>query len=220
MTLLDSDMEVRFLFVGEGSSDTALRLPLEDLCLQCGADEASGVAPDLRRYQSKSLSVPDKVRKALHLEPDVDLIFVHRDADQEDPTPRHSEIQEALSQIDTSKPWVPVVPIQATEAWALVDEDAIRRAADNPNGTVSLTVPRPTDVAAIADPKERLFDLMVKASEYSGRRLKKFRARIHKKRYFLLEKLDISGPLSKVPAWQNLADRLSEAISAISGRDT
>jgi hypothetical protein len=212
---MESALDIRFLLVVEGSSDRALRIPLEKLCFQCGADEVHGVAPDLRRFQSESRTVEDKVRKALKVEPDVDVIFVHRDADSPDPSSRFSEIDAALESIDQEKPWVSVIPIQATEAWALVDEEAIRRASENPNGSVPLDVPSPNIVESITNPKDRLFDLMIEASEYSGRRLSKFKQRIHKKRFFLIEKLDINGPLCRIPAWRNLTNQLSDTLSKI-----
>jgi len=212
-------MEIRFLLIGEGSSDTALKFPLEDLCLRCGADEASGVAPDLRRYETSSLEVEDKIRSALQLEPEVDVIFVHRDADDEDPRPRLKEVKEAFRSLEPDTPWVPVIPVQSTEAWALVDEGAIRRAAENPNGTVSLEIPSPQEAESITDPKSRLFELLVTASEYSGRHLKKFKSRLHKRRYLLLERLDVRGPLSDIPAWTDLSTRLTDVIREISNSD-
>ena len=42
-------IKIRFAFIGEGSSDVGLVSPLEKLCVLCGADEVTGVAPDLGR---------------------------------------------------------------------------------------------------------------------------------------------------------------------------
>jgi hypothetical protein len=199
-------MNVRFLFVGEGSSDHALVRPLEELCLRLGARTAKGIPSHLSRAQTEGHRVLDKVKVALALEPRVDLLFVHRDADAPDPTPRHEEISEAVATLAPTPPWVGVVPVQESEAWALLDEEAIRRAADNPSGTVELDLPKPKHVERIANPKSHLDALLVKASEESGRRLKRFKRKLSARRFLLLEQLDLDGPLRHVPAWQRLRD--------------
>jgi hypothetical protein len=61
-----------------------------------------------------------------------------------------------------------------TEAWLLLDVKAIRRAADNPNGTVPLQLPRMSDLEAETDPKNTLNQLLRAASEKRGRRLDQF----------------------------------------------
>ena len=64
--------------VTEGPSAHALLYPLQDLCLECGATEASGIAPDLRRLRYKvGGRVVDKLQVVLSLVPSVDMIFVH-----------------------------------------------------------------------------------------------------------------------------------------------
>lgn len=62
-----------------------------------------------------------------------------------------------------------------TEAWLLIDEQAIRQAADNPNGSVRLKLPTVLTLELLPDPKELLNELLVEASEKTGRRLEKFR---------------------------------------------
>jgi len=205
-------MTLRFLFVGEGSSDHALVEPLQELCLRLGASEVRGVAPDLRRSQSKSLRVVDKLETALQLEPNVDLVFVHRDSDDPDPEPRYSEIREAVRAVDTRTPWIAVIPVQATEAWALVDEHAIRRVADNPNGTVPIDIPRPSQVEEISDPKSYLEDLLVRASEHTGRHLKRFRRDLAQRKFYLIEQLDLDGPVSQIPSWARLRNDVSAIL--------
>jgi hypothetical protein len=61
-----------------------------------------------------------------------------------------------------------------SEAWMLFDEQAIRKAAGNPNGTSLLDLPSLRNTEAIPDPKEKLRRALETASELSGRRLKKF----------------------------------------------
>jgi hypothetical protein len=206
-------MRVRFLLVGEGSSDRALVAPLEKLCLQLGASEAKGVAPDMgRRHLKPGHRVVDKLHSALSLEPNADLVFIHRDADDADPSPRHQEIEQAVAELASMPPWVGVVPVQMSEAWAMLDEQAIRRAADNPSGRVPLDIPKPKHVERIADPKSYLDDLLIKASGESGRRLDRFKRKLSARRFLLLDQLDLDGPIRYVPAWNRLCDDLRPVL--------
>jgi len=105
------------------------------------------------------------------------VLFIHRDADQQ---PRLRRVEEILKAKARSKqrttPSICVVPVRMTEAWLLGDEDALRWAAGNPNGKapLAMSVGNPE---AIPNPKGLLNDLLVEASELTGRRRKKFRAR-------------------------------------------
>jgi hypothetical protein len=64
-----------------------------------------------------------------------------------------------------------------TEAWLLLDEEAIRGAAGNPNGKEPLDLPRAPD--QIPNPKDVLGELLKQASGLSGRRKKSFRPERH-----------------------------------------
>lgn len=208
-------LDIRFLLVGEGPFDNSLRRPLEKLCIFRGAGSAVGVAPDLRRIRTESRELIHQVQAAMDLEPAADILFIHRDADSRDPKPRLDEIKDVTSELDRTKPSVPVVPVQATEAWALISESAIRRAADNPSGDISLEIPAPSEVEKISDPKERLDQLLVAASEYSGRHLENFKNDLAARKRRIVEQIDVTGPVSKVPAWQNLGERVESALENI-----
>lgn len=56
----------------------------------------------------------------------------------------------------------------------LFNEAAIRMAAGNPNGTVPLNLPRLSRIEDRPDPKRDLAAALGTASEFQGRRLKKF----------------------------------------------
>ncbi len=209
-------IQIFFLFVGEGPSDAALVSHLEELCILCGADEAAGVAPDLgsAAQAPASKKVVDKLPAALELEPNADMIFVHRDADSIDPEPRYREISKAELGFKLAGRVVPVVPVQETEAWLLLDEEEIRRAADNPNGRVKLGLPSPGQVEVIARPKERLFRALEIASELKGRRLVRFKRSLPRRRRLLLERLSPTGLVTRLPAWQRLREELEQVILA------
>ena len=184
-------ISVRFLLVCEGPSDRNLVRHLERCCIFAGADEASGVAPDLRRLQEPiGNRVSEKLKVALQLEPTVDFAFLHRDADSQNAQPRHDEIREAVQKVAAELQYVAVVPVQETEAWLLLDESKIRRVAENPNGRSSLKIPRPSAIESIASPKEHLEQIILEASERSGRRREKIRNSLPQKKQQLIEGLD------------------------------
>lgn len=102
-----------------------------------------------------------------------DILLVHRDAETVAVNRRIGEIKKHLTQL--GKPYVPIVPIRMTEAWLLIDEQAIRSAANNPNGTTELNIPGADRLENILDPKNVLFEKLRLASELSTGRLRKFR---------------------------------------------
>lgn len=206
-------LQVSFLLIGEGSADAALVSHLEELCLRCGADEVSGVAPDLALLPKVGHRVVEKLRAGLQLEPAVDLVFLHRDSDHLDANPRRGEIMSALQETQPHPPGIPLVPVQETEAWLILDEAQIRLAADNPNGRADLEIPRPEEVESIAQPKELLFNLLRVASELTGRRLRRFERTLPRRKRRLVEELRCDGPVSRVAAWQRLRADVEEVLS-------
>lgn len=209
---------VRFLFLGEGSSDSALVSHLERCLILAGAREAGGEAPDLGRLRDPpGHRVADKLRAALEqLNPVFDAVFIHRDADSPDPAPRYEEIREAVADVAPDVRYVTVVPVQELEAWLLLDEREIRRVAENPAGLMPLDLPAPVAVEGVARPKERLEAAIVLASELTGRRLDKLRARLAEKKTLLIRRLDPTGPVSQVPAWRQLQNDLRALVTELS----
>jgi len=209
-------MNIRFVLVCEGTSDEGLVPHLQFLCVECGASEAIGVAADFSRLPiSPGRSLASRLNAAKALEPSANLLFVHRDADSRVETARLSEISQATG--GTGVQTVPVIPIQETEAWLLLDEDAIRSVVENPEGTVPLVLPRPQNVERVADPKTRLKKALAFASELRGRRLRKLKKDFPRYRKLLLQRLDTRGPLAQVPAWQRLVNRTEAAVRTVAG---
>lgn len=213
-------MIVHFVFIGEGSSDEGMIPHLESLCIEAGATEVTGVAPDFRRLPgSVGHGVEAKLRAALSLEPEANLVFVHRDADGRVGSARYIEIDAAVTACDCEQPVVCVVPIQETEAWLLLDEMAIRRAVGRPRGRVLLGLPAPDAVERMARPKERLREVLELASEATGRRLERVRDDFPLHRRALLQDLPTTGPLEQVPSWQQLRNDLRSALGGgVTGR--
>jgi hypothetical protein len=198
-------MLIHFVLIGEGSSDDGLIPHLEALCIQAGADEVTGVALDFRRLPHPvGRTVEARLRSALVLEPGANLIFVHRDADGRESEPRYQEVLDAVAACGCDRSVICVVPVQETEAWLLLDGDAIRRAVGRPNDTTALQIPAPEAVERLAHPKERLKELLVQASGATGRRLDRIRRDFPRHRRALLQDLAIGGALERLASWRQL----------------
>lgn len=157
--------------------------------------------------QGSPKDLGEKIRLSLRLFP-CDLLFVHRDAEKEDPTNRVEEIAGAVALVDGSPRHIPVVPVRMSEAWLLFDESAIRRAAGNPNGRVKLKLPAVKNLERETDPKETLKELLLEASGLNGRRLKSF---AHQRAmYQLAEEIEDYSPLRLLPAFQRLETDVAE----------
>lgn len=103
-----------------------------------------------------------------------DLLVIHRDAENEEPELRQDEIASAVQALQLPQVHVPIVPVRMTEAWLLLDEDAIRRAAGNPNGRVNLGLPPPHRLESLHDPKSLLKEKLLLATGLNSRRRPNF----------------------------------------------
>jgi hypothetical protein len=206
-------VRIHFVLIGEGSSDHGLIPHLQKLCIDAGADEVSGTSPDFRRLPDPTgASVQSKIRATLALEPNANLFFIHRDSDSRDPEPRYLEISSAIRVTFCATSYVAVVPIQETEAWLLLDEQAIRQVAQKPRGRVTLQLPRANRIESLAQPKEHLKRSLAVASELTGRRLARFERNFDIHRTLLLERLSLAGELEQLNSWVRLRNDVRTAI--------
>lgn len=132
---------------------------------------------DLWRMRVRPDTLTQRICGTAELHPG-DVLFVHRDAESQPPSQRHDEIHQAVGeagQRGMSIPCVCVVPVRMTEAWLLLDESAIRRAAGNPNGSMPLSLPASDRIESLPDPKAILWESLRIASGLHGRRIKTFR---------------------------------------------
>jgi hypothetical protein len=206
-------MKVHFAIVGEGTSDSALVEHLEKLFVLCGADEVSGIAPNLNMVRGVGRSIEDKLSALCELEPNLDVVFVHRDGDSVGREGREQEIVSASGKVDCDFSVLPVVPIKELEAWLLVDEAAIRWVAGNPNGCDNLNLPSPRSVESISDPKKLLFEKILNATGLSSRRRAKFKKNLFRCRTSLVENLDPEGAVRAIPSHVALRAMLSNYVA-------
>jgi hypothetical protein len=157
---------------------------------------------DLRQLpQGPPKALEEKIRLSLQLFP-CDVLFVHRDAEKEDRTHRAEEIAAAMATLEDSPRHILVVPVRMSEAWLLIDESAIRRAAGNPNGRVKLKLPAVKSLERDPDPKETLEQLLREACELKGRRRTNFN--VQRAKYQVAAEIDDFSPLRLLPAFQLL----------------
>ncbi len=205
---------VKFWLLPEGSSDRGLVPHLEALCLEGGADEAIGLAPDLGRLPAKiGKSVREQIQAALRYGTDLNLLFVHRDADSTDPMLRRQMIESQAQ--DCSIPCVPVIPVQELEAWLLLDEAAIRSVAGNPRGRSELQIPALRVIESTREPKEILKAAILRAADQTGRQAERIKKRFDEHREALLQRLEREGPVRQLPSFQRLLADIQQAIAML-----
>ena len=197
--------EIRCTLISDGSSDRAL-LPILSWVLRKKGEVRRIQAEwaDLRRLPNPPRDLHDRILNAIDLFP-CDLLFVHRDAEKQEPERRYAEIRYAIQKaasLGFQTPAVCVVPVQMTEAWLLFDENAIRLAAGNPNSRSPLNLPDLFTIEQNPDPKSILFEILREASGLSGRRLKKFN--VAESRIRIAELISDYTPLENLSAFRRL----------------
>ena len=205
---------LRYTLVADGSSDRAL-LPILTWLLRqsCGAIPIQAEFADLRLLPRPPKELSERINRSVELYP-CDLLFVHRDAESAPIEVREAEIRKALeeSSVEGSVRVVCVVPVRMQEAWLLIDEAALRRAAGNPNGTQPLAMPDVQRLEELADPKQLISELLRQASELQGRRLERFnwRSSVHR----VAEMISDFNPLYGLAAFQRLAAEVKRVATA------
>lgn len=205
---------INFVLMCEGPSDRSLAPHLETLLVEAGASEAIGTTDITKGV------LAERMHRLLSEQSGIDLLFIHRDADAPTPDRRADEIRKAVENVALQIPHVPVIPVQETEAWLLVDEDAIRAVAGRPRGRAELGLPRLQSIERTSNPKEILQQVLVAACEQSGRRLAQERRRFSGKREVLLQRLDTRGPVRGLRSWQRLEEDVESALKQLSDRRT
>ena len=207
---MPSKQALRFTLVADGSSDRAI-LPVLVWLLR----EHFGNVPihpafsELRRLPNPPKGLAERIDRSLDLYP-CDLLFVHRDAERVPIAKREREIRDALARSTTGEalPVVCVIPVRMQEAWLLIDEDALRRAAGTPDGRQPLTMPDIKKLEHLPDPKQTLHDLLRQASGRRGRRLTRFVRDMRRCVHRVAEEMRDYSPLRALPAFRHLEDQV------------
>jgi hypothetical protein len=207
---------LRFTLVTDGPSDGEMLVPIIEWLLRahCGAIGVNVAYADPSRCIRVPRRLDKKIAFALEAYP-CEYLFVHRDAEGDHPEHRRQEIHKAVEEagVRGSVPHVCVVPVRMTEAWLLFDEAAIRFASGNPNGKVPLEIPPVSRLEDRPDPKRLLHDLLITASEFTGRRRRSFDARRCALRVAAL--LDDFSPLRQLSAFRALESDVQRIVRAL-----
>lgn len=182
--------------VGDGASDACLVPVIQWVMSDKFPDVSFRIefAKDLPPHRD---GLRSRIGAAIHFYP-CDVLVVHRDAERETAQKRVLEILAASSELVV--PIVPAIPVRMLESWLLCSEEAIRIAADNPNGQSPINIPVISRIESTPDPKEVLFNALKSASELSGRRLNKFR--VEQRRHRVAELIEDFSPLRSLSSFQ------------------
>jgi hypothetical protein len=204
---------IRYTLLTDGSSDAAL-LPILTWLLEYHLLDYA-IRPtwsELRELRKPPTELVDKIKWSLDLYP-CEILFIHRDAENQSHSLRIAEIRKALEEPEAKGYTVPavcVVPIRMQEAWLLIDEQAVREAANNPNGRGKLEMPRISQLENLAAPKEELYSLLRTASGLPPQRLKNFS--VAERARQVAEFIDDFSPLYQLSAFQALDAELQHFI--------
>lgn len=141
-----------------------------------------------------------------------DIVICHRDAEGMTLEARSAQIEAARLAAHLKVPVVAAVPVRMIESWLLMDERAIRCAADNRNGAVHLNLPRHAAIESLPDAKETLFAALKTASDLPHQRARKFNH--HRARSRVTDFIDDFSPLRNLPSFQAFENHLIAAVVA------
>ena len=164
---------------------------------------------DLRGLRSTPKTLSERLRVATQLFP-CRILFVHRDAEKQDPELRYQEIQAANT---TGLDHICIVPVRMQETWLLHNEAALREAADRPSGTEPLNLPPPSQWERLPDPKETLHQALRNANGASGRRARRFNPA--KATHRLAQLITDWSPIRPLLAFQRLEADVRVALESL-----
>ncbi|MCY3930236.1 MAG: hypothetical protein OXH70_00810 [Acidobacteria bacterium] len=189
--------QLTWSIVADGGTDRLL-VPIIEWAIHRVDPQVESLEPQFRKRRGS-------VKEVLGRQDSGDmLVFVHRDSEG---LPLEGRLQEfeGVERPDV----VPVVPVQVSEAWILFDAGAIAKAAGAPSAGIG--VPRVAELESIANPKQRLDELLVAAAgNPSGRRGRTFKRSLVARRVSVAEYIADYSPLENVPAFAAFQEALAE----------
>ena len=207
---------IRYTLLADGPSDRCLIRVIDwllDDILKSVQIAVNAQFADMRMLRNPPSGLSERIKRAIEQYP-CDVLFVHRDAEKAARENRVDEISRAIkgTAVDFH---VAVVPVRMTDAWLLIDEGAIRRAADNPNGKVMLTLPALNRIEGLSNPKNALRDLLVAASEKTGRRLKQFKRDLGQRVHRVADLINDFSALRQLAAFRALEKDTRETLATL-----
>lgn len=188
---------LRCSLIADGPSDNTLLPILEWLFNQYDV-----FAKIQKNRVSEHNSLEQRIEEVLDAG-EIDLLFIHRDAERETREKRRQEISEAVDLVENCPPFIPVIPTRMTEAWLLFDENAIKRAAGNAGYKLALDMPPLKRIELLPNPKGKLFELLKAAHNPKTKRKRKGAGKEkYAERYEVANQIDDFSPLRQLSAFQ------------------
>lgn len=202
---------INMTLVCDGSSDICLQDVIQWLMDTNFPDIAFRIVPAKEVIPARD-PLHHRLSRAYELyQPD--LILCHRDAEAVTLEDRVAEIANASELLDAPVPIVPLVPVRMLESWLLVDEPAIRCAANNRNGTTPLQLPTPDRIERLPDPKAKLFDLLKIACDLPPQRLRRFN--VEQSRSRVTGFMQSFEPLRQQQGFQRFEQSFIDAVGSL-----
>ena len=212
---------LRFTLVADGPTDACLVHVINWVLSQDPERhffEFRGQCADTRWLRERPKGLAARITAGFRQFP-CDVLFVHRDAERVSVEKRRQEIRVAIGSREVPA-HVPVVPVRMTEAWLLIDEPAIRKAADNPNGTAQLDLPPVRKLESAPDPKRILKSCLLDASELRGRRRDQFERGLPRRVQRVAELVADFSPLRRLDAFQQFEAETRRVLAETSFRES
>ncbi|MFV8331968.1 hypothetical protein [Flavobacterium sp. GSP14] len=208
---------IRYTLIADGSSDKALmniiKWVLDNLFPEI---PNKGTYGDFRMLQKppRKDEVYKQIQCAVHYYP-FDILFYHRDAESNSSVIIDERIAEIKGELDAefNQKIVCVVPIKMMEAWLLIDEMAIKKAAGNKNYNNQVDLPPVNKLETLKEPKEILHELLKKVSGLKGRRLKNFN--VHKAVHLVTEYTTDYELLRQLSAFNKFEEDLKIVVKSL-----
>lgn len=208
---------IRYTLIADGSSDKALmniiKWVLDDLFPKI---PNKGIYGDFRMLQKppRKDEVYKQIQYAEHYYP-FDILFYHRDGESNSSTIIDERIAEIKGQLDAefNQKIVCVIPIKMMEAWLLIDEMAIKKAAGNKNYNNQVNLPPVNKLEMLKEPKEILHDLLKQVSGLKSRRLKNFN--VHQAVHLITEYTTDYRLLRQLNAFNKFEEDLKNVVNSL-----
>ena len=193
---------IQYFIISDGSSDRLLIHPIDWIFKSKGI-ESKGERIDFGLSGLYPKTIAEKIEMAIIIHPNLEFLFIHRDAEKQSIDIRIQEIESellktAIENIETIK----IIPIRMSEAWLLIDEKALRKAAGKPSGKIKIQLPQTKKLESLANPKDLLKTALENASEYSGR--KKAQFDFNEARQLVSQYIEDFSELRQLSAFQRL----------------
>jgi hypothetical protein len=212
-------MPIKYTLIADGSSDKSLlniiNWLLNDLYPEL---PSSGSYADFRVLSNPPANsdIRSRINYAEIMYP-FDILFYHRDAETGDKdiiATRQNEIHSRVAYQHKQKV-VCIIPIRMMEAWLLIDENAIKKAAGNRGYSKNISLPSIRRIESISDPKLILHELLKTTSGLKGRNLDKFNANYAT--HLVAEYITDFGPLRNLSSFMEFENNLKRAVDQFIG---